>query len=183
MIITTSPMPVPNGSEVLVRVHAVAINPADWAVQTLGVVVRPEDYPYVCGTDVSGEIVSVGPFQTRFKPGDRIVACALAYLHRDTRYEAFQEYMIGVEPMVAKIPDSMSYKEAAVLPLGLTTSATMLFSPELMGLDMPKAGIPANSKGQLECRIKCHPSRQSGRLYCCSHCEREESCIVARHGS
>lgn len=148
MTISTSPIPVPSGSEVLIQVRAVAINPADWAVQVLGVVVKPEHYPYVNGNDVAGKIVSVGPSQTYFKPGDRVVAGAMAYSLGETKYGAFQEYMIGVEPMVAKIPNLLPYKEAAVLPLGLTTSAAMLFSSDLMGLDIPQSGIKVNSKNQ-----------------------------------
>lgn len=149
MTITSSPIPTPIDSEVLIRVHAVAINPADWAVQTLGIIVKPECYPYVNGIDVSGQIVSTGPLQTRFKPGDRVLASAAAYRLGENKYGAFQEYMIGVEPLMAKIPDRISYKQAAVLPLGLTTASTMLFSPELMGLDLPKAGIQVNSKANI----------------------------------
>jgi NADPH:quinone reductase-like Zn-dependent oxidoreductase len=149
MVITTSQIPVPTGSEVLIHVRAVAINPADWAVQALGLVIKPEFYPYVNGVDVSGDVVSVGPCQERFKPGDRVTATAMAYLLGETKYGAFQEYMIGVEPLLAKIPDRVSYGEAAVLPLGLTTAATMLFSPELMELDLPKSNTPVNSKGKV----------------------------------
>ncbi|KAJ3540960.1 hypothetical protein NM208_g4822 [Fusarium decemcellulare] len=149
MTITTSPIPEPTDSEVLIRVRAVAMNPADWAVQALGMVIKPEYYPYVNGVDVSGEVVAVGPSNTRFKPGDRVTASATAWQKGQTKYGAFQEYTIGVEPMLAKIPDRISYKEAAVLPLGFTTAAAMLFCPELMGLDWPKAGTKPNSKGQV----------------------------------
>ncbi|KAK6079452.1 zinc-binding dehydrogenase family superfamily [Seiridium cupressi] len=149
MIITTSPIPVPIGSEVLIRVHAVAVNPADWAVQTLGVVIKPEAYPYVNGVDVAGEILSVGPSQKRFKPGDRVTATAMAYTKSENKYGGFQEYLISVEPLMAQIPDHVSYAEGAVLPLGLTTAAAMLYSPELMGLDVPKIGTPVNSKNKI----------------------------------
>ncbi|KAM0264411.1 hypothetical protein ACHAPA_008337 [Fusarium lateritium] len=149
MTITTSPISNPIGSEVLIRVRAVAINPADHAVQKLGIVVKHEYYPYVGGIDVSGDIVSVGPSNARFKPEDRVTAHASAWQKGEAKYGAFQEYSIVDEPMVAKIPDRVSYNEAAVLPLGLTTSSAMLFSPELMGLNLPKAGIETNSTGKL----------------------------------
>ncbi|KAF5617325.1 zinc-binding alcohol dehydrogenase domain protein [Fusarium tjaetaba] len=149
MVITSSPIPVPTGNEILIRVRAVAINPADHAVQKLGIVIKPEFYPYVSGTDVSGEVVSVGPDQTRFRPGDRVVGHAMAWQKGDNKYGAFQEYSIMAEPMVAKIPDRIPYTEAAVLPIGLTTSAAMLFSPTLMGLDLPVAGTEKNSKGKV----------------------------------
>ncbi|PNP78629.1 hypothetical protein FNYG_07975 [Fusarium nygamai] len=146
MVITSSPIPVPTGAEILIRVRAVAINPADHAVQKLGIVIKPEFYPYVSGTDVSGEVVSVGPDQTRFKPRDRVVGHAMAWQRGENKYGAFQEHSIMVEPMVAKIPDHIPFKEAAVLPMGLATSAAMLFSPTLMGLDLPMAGTEINSK-------------------------------------
>ncbi|KAF5564845.1 zinc-binding alcohol dehydrogenase domain-containing protein [Fusarium napiforme] len=149
MVITSSPIAVPTGNEILIRVRAVAINPADYAVQKLGIVIKPELYPYVSGTDVSGEVVSVGPDQTRFRPGDRVVGHAMAWQKGDNTYGAFQEYSIMVEPMVAKIPDRIAFNEAAVLPMGLATSASMLFSPTLMGLDLPMAGTEMNSKGKV----------------------------------
>ncbi|RBR14511.1 hypothetical protein FVER53590_03353 [Fusarium verticillioides] len=149
MVITPSPIPVPTGNEILIRVRAVAVNPADHAVQKLGIVIKPEFYPYVSGTDVSGEVISVGPDQTRLKPGDRVVGHAMAWQKGHNKYGAFQDYSIMVEPMVAKIPDRIPYKEAAVLPMGLTTSAAMLFSPTLMGLDLPSAGTERNSKGKI----------------------------------
>ncbi|CVL12336.1 related to oxidoreductase [Fusarium proliferatum] len=149
MVIASSPVPDPTGNEILIRVRAVAINPADFAVQKLGIVIKPEFYPYVNGTDVSGEVVAVGPDQVRFKRGDRVVGHAMAWQRGDNKYGAFQDYSILVEPMVAKIPDRIPFREAAVLPLGLTTSSAMLYSPTLMGLDLPVAGPGMNSKGKV----------------------------------
>ncbi|KAF5579265.1 zinc-binding alcohol dehydrogenase domain protein [Fusarium subglutinans] len=149
MIIMSSPIPVPTGTEILIRVRAVAINPADYAVQKLGIVIKPEFYPYVNGNDVSGEVVSVGPDQTRFKPGDRVLGHAMAWQKGDNKYGAFQDYSIMIEPMVSKIPDRIPFEEAAVLPLGFTTSSAMLFSPSLMGLELPVAGTEINSKGKV----------------------------------
>ncbi|KAF5664742.1 oxidoreductase [Fusarium heterosporum] len=145
MVITASPIAVPTGNEVLIRVRAVAINPADHAVQKLGVVIKPDHYPYVNGVDVSGDVVSVGPYNKRFQPGNRVTAQTSAWQKGETKYGAFQEYAIIIEPMVAKIPDNISYQEAAVLPLGFTTSSAMLYSPELMGLDLPGTATQVKS--------------------------------------
>ncbi|KAL5584293.1 hypothetical protein FOVSG1_013682 [Fusarium oxysporum f. sp. vasinfectum] len=119
------------------------------ADKKLGIVIKPEFYPYTNGTDVSGEVVSVGPDQVRFKPGDRVVGHAMAWQKGENKYGAFQDYSIMVEPMVAKIPYRIPFKEAAVLPMGLATSSAMLFSPTLMGLDLPMAGTEMNSKGKV----------------------------------
>ncbi|ETS73015.1 hypothetical protein PFICI_15190 [Pestalotiopsis fici W106-1] len=149
MVIETSPIPAPTDSEVLIRVRAVAINPADWAVQTLGVVIKPEFHPYVNGCDVAGEVVAVGPTQYRFRSGDRVVALATAFKSGDTKYGAFQEYMLGVEPFIARIPDRIEFRDAAVLPLCLCTSSAMLFSSELMGLDLPRSAVQVNPKDEV----------------------------------
>ncbi|KAI1840996.1 hypothetical protein JX266_012777 [Neoarthrinium moseri] len=149
MTVSSGPVPEPKGTEVLVRVRAVAINPCDWAVQILGLVVKAERYPYINGVDVAGEIVSVGPENTRFNIGDRVTAMATMFFSKGPSYGAFQEYMLGVDPLVAKIPDHVSFKEAAVLPLGLSTAIHQLFTKDGLALDYPRVGTPVNSKGKV----------------------------------
>ncbi|RWA06074.1 hypothetical protein EKO27_g9032, partial [Xylaria grammica] len=56
--VAASPYPTPEANEVIIRVSAVAINPADWKIQSLGSAVIPGlAYPYAAGFDVSGTIV------------------------------------------------------------------------------------------------------------------------------
>lgn len=69
--IDAAPMPSPKADQVIVRVHAVAINPADFAVQKLGVVYT--DYPLVPGCDAAGEIVQVGSAVESLRAGDRVI--------------------------------------------------------------------------------------------------------------
>lgn len=63
-------MPTPKPDQVTIRVRAVAINPADWAVQKLGVVYT--EYPAVPGCDAAGDIVEVGSAVKGFNVGDRV---------------------------------------------------------------------------------------------------------------
>lgn len=65
-----APMPTAEPDQVVVRVRAVAINPADYAVQALGVVY--ENYPVVAGCDGAGEIVDIGSDVKDLKVGDRV---------------------------------------------------------------------------------------------------------------
>lgn len=148
-IIAESPMPTASGSEVIIKVGAVAINPCDWAIQVLGKLLKPEDYPYVNGCDVAGVVVSLGPQNTRFQIGDRVTAIATVFELEDPKYGAFQEYVVGTEPLMAKIPDSVSFAEAAVLPLTLCTAACSLFMKDRLGLELPRAGTAANSKAEV----------------------------------
>ena len=65
--------------EVLVRVRAAGVNPADWAIMSgLPYIARPvyglrKPKNGVRGTDVAGEVAAVGTSVTRFRPGDEVV--------------------------------------------------------------------------------------------------------------
>lgn len=60
-------MPVPLPNEVLIKVHAVAINPVDAGRQSPGF--PGTQYPRVFGSDLAGTIESVGSEVTKFKTG------------------------------------------------------------------------------------------------------------------
>lgn len=149
LVVSAAPMPTPRNDEVVIRVHAAAVNPADWAMQALGILIKPENYPYILGCDVAGVVTSVGPDNTRFAEGDRVTACCLSFLTLDGRNSGFQEYAVGTEPLVAKLPDAVSFAEGSVLPLALCTAAYSLFMRDCLALDLPRAGARPNEKGEV----------------------------------
>jgi len=131
------PTPDPAADEVVVRVHAVAVNPIDWVIQGTGsVTYRWLPTPAVLGSDVAGEVVAIGSEVTRFRVGDRVFGLATGTDRgRDSRREgAFQEYTTLLEHLAAPIPDGISHVEASVLPLGVSTAACALFQPRHLGL-------------------------------------------------
>ena len=65
------PTPEPQGSEVRVKVNAVAVNPVDTYIRA-GAIAMPLKFPFIVGCDVAGVVDKVGPHATRFKPGDRV---------------------------------------------------------------------------------------------------------------
>ncbi|PRQ25431.1 putative NADPH:quinone reductase [Rosa chinensis] len=69
------PIPSPKRDEVLVKLEAASLNPADWKIQkgTLCPLV-PRKFPFIPGFDVAGEIVEVGERVKKFKAGDKVVA-------------------------------------------------------------------------------------------------------------
>ena len=69
--------PKPAAGEVLVRVAATSINPADWRVRS-GTVkdFLPIAFPYIPGLDLAGTVVEAGEGVTSFEPGDRVMAVA-----------------------------------------------------------------------------------------------------------
>ncbi len=133
--------PTPPGSgEILVRNRAIAINPFDGIVQSLGSVVTPWlRYPAVLGSDLAGEVLAVGPAVSRFAPGDRVVGLALGVEKAANRGAegAFQEHGILREACAGHIPQDLAFEQAAVLPLAFATAACGLFLPRHLGLRHP----------------------------------------------
>ena len=145
--IKPAPLWEPGDNEILVRNHAVAINPIDEAFQTRAIF--PLKYPTILGHDVAGEVVAVGPNVTSFKPGARVLGHAVGMSTGRHQDNAFQAYTILNTNMVSEIPDDLPYENAAVVPLGLSTAAAGLFQDDLLNLQLPtEPAPPAGSTGQ-----------------------------------
>jgi len=130
----------PGAGELVVRNHAVAINPFDWFNQGAAGIVCPWlKLPCVLGSDVAGEVVEVGSGVTRFKVGDRILGHAVGVDKKRNRASegAFQHYTVLLSHMAAPIPAGLSYECASVLPLGLSTAACGLFQKDQLALQYP----------------------------------------------
>ena len=139
----------PSANEIVIRTHAVAINPVDWAKQRMGdIAFGWVKYPAVLGSDVAGEVVEVGPGVSRFKVGDRVFGHALGLTKARSRPAegAFQNYTLLVDYMATPIPGAMSYEHAAVLPLGVSTAACALFQKEHLALQYPS--VPPKPTGK-----------------------------------
>lgn len=137
-----APVTVPGANEILVRNHAVAVNPVDRLLPLMGGFIAPWlTYPTVPGSDVAGEVVAVGRAVTRFKVGDRVLGHA-AFLEKSRNRAAegaFQRVTVLLEHMTSPIPAGMDFADAAVLPLGLSTAACALFQADHLALRPPAA--------------------------------------------
>lgn len=132
----------PEADQIVVRVRAVAVNPMDRLMQTVGDLITPYlRYPFVLGSDVAGEVVDVGAGVARFKVGDRVVGFAVGSdKARNSAAEgAFQTHAVLLAHMASPLPDTMAFEAAAVLPLALSTAACGLFQKDFLGLDPPSA--------------------------------------------
>ncbi|EMC99382.1 hypothetical protein BAUCODRAFT_120648 [Baudoinia panamericana UAMH 10762] len=149
---TVSPAPYtqPCAGELVIRTHALAVNPVDHMLPDFGTFMFTHiKYPAVFGFDVSGEVVEVGKGVTRFHVGDRVVGCAFgADKERNRNAEGgFQEYVVTMAEHTSPIPDSLSYEQAAVIPLGLSTAAAALFQKDQLALPYPPSnGAQAEEK-------------------------------------
>ena len=140
LTVSAAPMPQPRVGEILVRSRAIALNPFDGVVQTLGSMVTPwVTYPAILGSDVAGEVVAIGASVSRFKPGDRVLGLALGIdkLANRAAEGAFQKYVILRQEATTALPDSVTFEQAAVLPLAVATAACGLFLDDQLGLRAP----------------------------------------------
>jgi NADPH2:quinone reductase len=111
--------PVPGRGEVLVRVRAAALNRAD-LLQRRGLYPPPPGTrPDVPGLELAGEVVRAGD-ASGWRPGDRVMAIASG--------EAQAELAAVHERMLLRIPDGLSFEEAAALPEAGITSHDALFT-------------------------------------------------------
>jgi NADPH:quinone reductase-like Zn-dependent oxidoreductase len=136
----------PKPGEVVVRTRAVAVNFVDAMPGFAYRFVLPWlSFPAVIGSDVAGEIVEIGAGVTRLHIGDRVVAHAAGTeKSRNTSAEgAFQDYVVLMAHMVAPLPDSLPFEQAAVLPLAISTASCGLFQKDQLALALPTAS-PAN---------------------------------------
>jgi alcohol dehydrogenase len=108
----------PNHAEICIKVYAAGLNPIDYKMLHGNLKrIIPMQFPITLGFDASGIVESVGESVTKCKVGDRVYVRA----SRDS-LRAFAEYTLQPEPFVALMPNTISFEEAASLPLvALTT--------------------------------------------------------------
>ncbi|CAM5588677.1 NADP-dependent oxidoreductase [Streptomyces pilosus] len=109
---------------VLVKVRAAAVNPVDWKCREGYLdAVLPAVFPVVPGWDVSGVVVQPGPAVPEFSVGDEVIG----YVRADVLSGGtFAEYVAAPVRTLARKPGSMSFEEAAGLPLAGLTALQML---------------------------------------------------------
>ena len=70
LVVDTIPVPKPGPGDILVKVHAAALNPVDWKIHKYGVFIQT--FPAILGSDISGDVEEIGEDVTDFKKGDRV---------------------------------------------------------------------------------------------------------------
>lgn len=143
--VQSRPTPTPGATELLIQVKSVALNPVDYYQRDFGF--NLTHYPGVLGSDVGGIVSAVGSSVSHFKSGDRVTAFAPAFDkggHSD--YGAFQEYVLVPAAYAAKVPDSMNFNEAAILPMAVETVMAGWYS---IGMPTKYTVSPADKKAML----------------------------------
>src|SRR5712672_1511776 len=112
--------PTPGHDEVLIKVHAAAVNPIDWKMRA-GYVkeVFPLTFPSTLGWDVSGTVEEAGDKVTQFKRGDEVYALVNG--------GGYAEYVAAKATVVAKKPRTLDHVHAAAVPVAGVTAWQALF--------------------------------------------------------
>jgi NADPH:quinone reductase-like Zn-dependent oxidoreductase len=117
------PDPVAGDGEVLVRVHATSVNPADWhflrgepyVMRAQAGLRRPNHK--VLGCELAGRVEALGPNVTSFRPGDEVFACTFL-----GGFGGFAERAaVSVDLLVAK-PANLTFEQAAAVPIAALTA-------------------------------------------------------------
>lgn len=119
-----APVPQLRAGEVLVRVHAVSLNPPDWYLRDGYKELPPEwqptvPFPLILGTDVSGVVAAVAPDVTAFAVGDEVFGMVRFPSVGESR--GYAEYVAAPATDLARKPAGLDHPHAAGLPMsGLT---------------------------------------------------------------
>lgn len=124
--------PAPIGHDLLIEVKAVSVNPVDVKIRAAGDVDAGD---WVLGWDAAGTVVAVGEQVQLFEPGDDVY-----YAGSLDRVGSYAAYQLVDERIVGPKPSTLSYAEAAALPLTTITAWESLFD---------KLQLSADSKGTL----------------------------------
>lgn len=107
------PTPQPKEDQVLVEIHAVGINAADYRSRQLGIVPSSKIY----GADIAGRVAAVGSACRTLRVGDRVTGDILSY-----GSGGLAEFAAVAETALSIIPDGISDETAAASPMASVTA-------------------------------------------------------------
>jgi len=123
LVLDDAPLPEIAADEVLVRVHAAAVNPADckfragWFKDWV-----PLALPFIPGADLAGTVIAAGPLASRFEPGAKVFAMKAVPVGG-----SYAEYVAVRGDELARAPSSLPLEQAAGVPLAALTAWSALF--------------------------------------------------------
>ena len=125
----------PLGRDLLVNIHAIAVNPIDTKIRKPKE--KVEEVPKILGWDAAGIVVDVGPEVSLFNVGDKVF-----YAGELNRNGSNAEYQLVDERLVGHMPQTLTMEQGAALPLTSVTAWECLF--DRLGI----AEDPAKNQGK-----------------------------------
>ncbi|KAJ8774044.1 hypothetical protein K2173_009475 [Erythroxylum novogranatense] len=116
------PIPAPQNNQLCVQVKAAALNPID--IKRRERPIFPSEFPVVPGCDMAGMVVAKGNGVTKFAIGDKVYGNIQAFNTEGPikQLGTLAEFTTVEESLVAKMPNNLSFEEAASLPLAAQTA-------------------------------------------------------------
>ncbi len=106
--------------QLLIQVKAVSVNPVDYKLNNMNTRFLPgAKLPKIVGTDFSGIVVKPAEGNTRFKAGDRVYGATPIFFGKPG---ALAEYLVTDAKNARHIPEGMSFRDAASLPVAALTA-------------------------------------------------------------
>jgi NADPH:quinone reductase-like Zn-dependent oxidoreductase len=114
LVLEQVPRPEPNADQVLIRLKAAGVNPADWKYRAgLYKQFMPLEFPWTPGLEGSGVVETVGANVTTLKKGDEVYGILTG---------SYAEYALALASDVQPKPASLTFEQAASLPMGALTA-------------------------------------------------------------
>lgn len=105
--------PAPTSGQVLVKVHSVSLNAADYRSMQMGIVPKSG----ILGADIAGIVEAVGPDATKFRIGDAVFGDLSV-----ASFGGLAEYVAAPENLLVRKPDTVSFETAAAMPMASITA-------------------------------------------------------------
>lgn len=109
--------PVPTDDQILVKVHAVSVNAADYRSMQMGMIPKSK----IFGADIAGSVISIGKNIQSFKVGDQVLGDLASF-----GFGGLAEYVAVPEQALVHKPDNLSFEVAAALPMAAVTALQAL---------------------------------------------------------
>lgn len=136
--VVDAPIPQIRPDRVLVKPVALALNPTDWK----HIHAIPDTEGTTSGCDYAGVVQEVGSNVTTLKKGDRIAGWSHGGNINNREDGAFGEYLVAKEGIQLKIPEGVSFEDAATLGVGITTIGQGLYQ----SLELPLPTEPSKER-------------------------------------
>jgi len=151
LVVGERPEPKVAPSAVLIEVKAAAVNPVDWKLMAGGLDgLMDSVFPVIPGWDVAGVVAAVGPDTPELAIGDEVIA----YARKETNSGGtFAEYVAVPASAVARKPSTLSFEQAAGLPLAGGTALRTLDALQVSGGDTVLIHAAAGGVGSLAVQI------------------------------
>jgi NADPH:quinone reductase-like Zn-dependent oxidoreductase len=114
LVLEQAPRPEPNADQVLIRLKAAGVNPADWKYRS-GAYKQymPLTFPWTPGLEGSGVVEAVGANVTTLKKGDEVYGLVTG---------GYGEYALALVSEIQVKPAGLTFEQAAALPMGVLTA-------------------------------------------------------------